>query len=379
MRVAFVHDWLLGMRGGERVLEVLCEIFPEADIYTLFYNRQNISARINSHRVTPSFLNLLPGVAGYYRNLLPLFPLATYGLGKKIARKEYDLVISISHCAAKNISLPKSTYHLCYCLTPMRYIWDKFEDYFSNHRFENLIKLIAKYLRSWDKRAATRVDRFACISEFIQDRIATVYNRNADVIYPPVAVDWIRAREPREEGAGFLCANALVPYKNTRYIVEAFNLLGLPLTIVGKGPELEDLKKLARENICFIEHLSDEELGRIYRKSKALVFAAEEDFGMIPVEMQAAGRAVICYAKGGSLETVSSQTGIFFDELSATSIASAISEFHDREQSISRENCLLQAEKFSKTVFVDKFTSYLSELGFDCLSVEPVRKVVNDA
>lgn len=377
MRVAFVHDWLLGMRGGERVLEVLCEMFPEADVYTLFYNRQNVSEKINSHKISTSLLNRLPGVEGYYRTLLPLFPFATRFLSKKIRAQNYDIVISVSHCAAKNIRLSKDTFHLCYCLTPMRYVWDKYQDYFAKHRFERVIRLIARYLRSWDRKSAKRVDKFVCISEFIEERVFNVYKEEAKVIYPPVASDWICKRESTEVGLGFLCANALVPYKNTQYIVEAFNQLGLPLTVVGKGPELENLKSIAKENICFIEHLSDFELAKIYRKSKALVFAAEEDFGMIPVEVQAAGRGVICYAKGGSLETVSPKTGVFFYELSAKSIAQAVLVFLEREQDISRDACTAQAEKFSKEVFVSSFLAYLSEQGFDCALEEPKKLVSN--
>lgn len=379
MRVAFVHDWLLGMRGGERVLEVLCEAFPEADIYTLFYKPENIRETINAHKIFSSFLNKLPSVEGYYRTLLPFFPLATRLLSKKIRAGNYDLVISVSHCAAKNVRLSKSSYHLCYCLTPMRYIWDKYEDYFSAHRFEKIIRLIAKDLRNWDKQFSKGVDEFVCISEFIKERIASVYNRDSTVIYPPVTTNWIRARESNEEGKGFLCANALVPYKNTKYVVEAFNQLGLPLTIVGKGPELENLKSIAKDNIRFIECLSDSDLAEIYRKSKALVFAAEEDFGMIPVEMQAAGRPVICYAKGGSLETVCKNTAVFFYELSAKSIAQAVLVFLEREKDISGEACILQASKFSKEVFLNCFLAHLSKRGFDCAPEVSEKKFVNYA
>ena len=302
MRVAIIHDWLLGMRGGERCLEVLCRMFPEAELYTAFYNPENITEVINAHPVTTSVLQRLPSVEQYYRYLLPLYPYAARSLAKSIRSKpdHYDLVISVSHCLAKNVPLPSHSVHLSYCLTPMRYIWDQYDAYFRDNSLEPLIRVFAKRLQKWDQKCAQSVDSFVGISEFICQRIKRVYNRDARVIYPPVRTDWLSQRDPEDQGEGFLCVSALVPYKNVDLIVRTFNKLGQPLSVVGSGPEREKLHSIAGKNIRFYEQISDFELSELYKRSKALVFAAEEDFGMTPVEMQACGRPVISLGQGGS-------------------------------------------------------------------------------
>lgn len=374
MRVAIVHDWLLGMRGGERVLEIFSELFPGSDIYTLFYKRENITEVINSHAIQVSSLNKLPGVHRYYRNLLPFYPLATKDLSLKLEKEKYDLVISISHCVAKNITVPKGTFHLCYCLTPMRYIWDKFDDYFKGKRLEKVIRKIADRLQVWDRACAENVDSFVCISEFVKARIASVYQKKSAVIYPPVPQDWIHKASTKDTSDYFLCANALVPYKNTKYVVEAFNELELPLVVLGKGPEATSLKQIANSNVKFIEYLPDHELAVLYNQARALVFAAEEDFGMIPVEIQAAGRPVICLSRGGALETVTNKTGIFFNDLG--SISSAVREFIKRENEFSSEACREQALKFSKEVFLSELENHLNEVGFSRFPVKYQRRAV---
>ena len=367
MRVAIVHDWLLGMRGGERCLEVILDFFPDADIYTLFYDPDGVSDRIKQHRVVASSLNKLPAVHSYYRNLLALYAVGIRDIERKIAAEGYDTVVSISHCAAKNLRLPKGVFHLCYCLTPVRYLWDQYDSYFGGRRIEPLIRPIAALLRRWDQSTAAGVSHFAGISQFVADRIARYYHRDADVVYPPVRTDWIKAREPGEAGEGFLCVNALVPYKNTALVVAAFNELRLPLLVVGSGPEEAALKSLAGPTISFRSGVSDEELAEIYRRSKALVFAAEEDFGMVPVEVQAAGRPIICYGRGGSRETVlgegPSRTGIFFSELSTAAIAAAVKDFLANESSFTTEACRRQAENFSLERFHTDFSALLNRCG----------------
>lgn len=371
MRTAIVHDWLLGMRGGERCLEVLCLMFPEADLFTAFYDPKAVTPLISSRRVYAGKFNSLPAIKNYYRYLLPLYPLVADDLSRLLLKQHeespYDLVISVSHCLAKNVAVPADVFHLCYCLTPMRYIWDQYNAYWSKSRLEPVMRLLAPRLRNWDSGCADRVDHFACISRFVADRIQKVYDRQATVLYPPVRTDWLVSREPDDVGEGFLCVNALVPYKNVNVIVEAFNELGYPLTIVGRGPEEKKLKALAKSNICFRSQLADEELAELYRKSQALVFAAEEDFGMVPIEMLAAGRPVICYGRGGALETVvsdeESPAAILFDELSPTAVARAVEEFTIRHREFTVDNCLEQSRKFSLIRFQREFGELLSKLG----------------
>lgn len=370
------------MRGGEKCLEELCRMYPSADVYTLFYRPRRISSTINCHRVTSSFLSSLPLVEKYYRHLLPLFPFALWTLSRKLRRQDYDLVISVSHCVVKNIQPKKGTPHLCYCLTPARYFWDQFDAYFSKSLFQLPIRKIIEWLRDWDKRSAAAGTRFVAISRFIAQRIEKVLGEASNVVYPPVRNDWLEPREAGELGKGFLCVNALVPYKRVDLIVEAFNELGEELTIVGDGPELAELQGRAKENIKFIRYLDEKELAKAYRSAKALVFAAVEDFGIIPVEVQAAGRPVLCYGEGGSLETVigirkdtepyrisdrdrlgdGDATGIFFLEPTPKAIVETVRSFLRQESAFTREACLANAEKFSVSRFQHGIRQELEEL-----------------
>lgn len=370
MRVAIIHDWLFGMRGGERCLEAFLALFPKADVYSLFYRPENISLTIRHHQPIQSALGELPWIERYYRFLLPFYPVATKQLGRRLAeahkKNPYDLVLSISHCAVKNIEVPKNAYHLSYCLTPMRYVWDQYDRYFAGRLLEPVIRQVVKPLRHWDVGGSAGVDQFVSISNFVAKRLERAYRRTSSVIYPPVRTDWIKPRLAGEVGQGFLVVNALVPYKNVRVIVEAFNVLGHPLTIIGSGPEKGKLMAMAKENITFIEHLSDDELAQRYRSAKALIFAAEEDFGMVPVEMQAAGRPVIAFGAGGVLETVKfaapGASGISFAELNCQNIIESVKDFLDREDDFTVDNCTRQAEKFSFERFQTEITSLLMEL-----------------
>ncbi|MFN8389702.1 MAG: glycosyltransferase [Bdellovibrionota bacterium] len=368
MRVAIVHDWLLGMRGGERCLEVIASLFPTADIFTLFYDSGKMTPEINAHRVVSSRLDRLPGAKSIYRHLLPIYAFGVRDLERKIADGRYELIISISHCVAKNVRPRKGTYHLCYCLTPARYLWDQFEVYFGGKSYEPLVRMVAPALRRADIRGAAAVHHFVAISEFIRQRIRSLYQRDSDVAYPPVRTDWIKVDSAPPSG-GFLAVNALVPYKNTELIVRAFNRLGLPLTVIGKGPDAKKLRALGKENIRFVENVTDEELAAYYSRSKALVFAAEEDFGMVPVEIQAAGRPVICYGRGGVLETVSATgeapTGMYFSELSTDSLCRAIEHFTVRQADFTVDNCLRQSRKFSLDCFRESFCRVLDERGIE--------------
>ena len=374
IRVALIHDWLLGMRGGERCLEVLCSMFPDAEIYTLFYDARGVSSCINERPVTASPLNRLPGVKRYYRGLLPLYPLAAAALGRSLARRHaerpYDLVISVSHCAAKNVPTPAGVPHLCYCLTPVRYLWDQYQSYFAGRWYEPLVRMVAAPLRRWDVRAGAQVTRYIGISRYVSERIKRYYGRAAGVVYPPVRSDWIQPAAANSVGEGYLCVSALVPYKNVDLIIRAFTdprslAAGRTLTVVGSGPEGAKLRELAAgcSAIRFLERLTDAELAKLYRESAALVFAAEEDFGMVPVEMQAAGRPVICYRRGGALETVRErETGIFFDEMSVDSLLEAVAAFDSRKPEFKVDNCLRNARSFSLLRFVSAFDDELEQL-----------------
>lgn len=348
MKVALIHDWLTGMRGGERCLEAFCRLFPTADIYTAIYQPQRISEVIQQHHPQTSFLQNLPGVEKYYRHLLPAFPLVAKSLGRRLAGENYELVISVSHCFAKNVPVSRSALHLSYCLTPMRYVFDQYNAYFANHQLEPLIRQVVAPLRSWDIRSAKNVDAFVAISEFVQTRIMRCYSRSSTVVYPPVATEWITPCSKDEKGDGFLLANALVPYKNSEIVIRAFNQLKLPLTVIGSGPAEERLRDLAGESIRFRSGLSDAELADEFRRTRALVFAAEEDFGMIPVEVMAAGRPVIGLGRGGLLETVQEGvSGVFFSEPEESSVVDAIQRFVAQEERLSREACIRRARDFS--------------------------------
>lgn len=377
MKVALVHDWLTGMRGGEQCLAKFLELFPEADVHTMVYVPEKFDAPISSVHVVTSRFGKLPRITKYYRHLLPLYP----QVSKEISRglKGYDLVVSISHAWAKNIEVEAP--HLCYCLTPMRYIWDHFDTYFAGKAIEPFARTVAPYLRRWDVAGEKGVDSFVAISEYIRDRISRVYSRDSQVVFPPVDQDWLSvgSSEPSRQKDSFLVVNALVPYKNTRPIIEAFNKLGAPLEIVGTGPELAGLKRIAKPNISFLGSLGRKQLAIKYRNARALVFGAREDFGMNVVEAQAAGTPVIALGQGGALETVvpfSNQapsglkpSGVFFSEPTVEDICAAVDSFQEIEGRLSKKACLDNARRFSPEIFEQGVISALGKLGFD--SLEP--------
>lgn len=361
MKVALVHDWLNGMRGGEKILEVLCELLPEADIFTLLYEPCYISDTINSHKVTKSFIQSLPYAKNHYRLYLPLFPLAV----ESFDLKGYDVVISISHCVAKGVIPSPNAKHICYCLTPMRYIWDLYHQYFNDKIAGRgkrvLASLFAHYLRIWDVNASVRVNEFAAISNNIANKIQRYYGRTASVIYPPVDTDFF---VPAKKGIGdtkneyYLIVSALVPYKRVDVAVEAFNILGKRLVVVGKGPDERKLKARARSNVTFTGWIDNESLRRMYQGCKALVFPGEEDFGIVPLEAQSCGKPVIAYSKGGSLETIIvGETGIFFKEQTIQSLVNAIKQFEKNifDEEIIRSN----ACNFDRKLFKEEIKKFI--------------------
>jgi glycosyltransferase involved in cell wall biosynthesis len=324
LRVAIVHDWLTGMRGGEKVLEVICELYPQADIFTLLHVRGLVSPTIEQHRIRTSFIQHLPRAPRYYRHLLPLFPLAIEQFGLD----GYDLVISSSHCVAKSVIAPPTARHVCYCHTPMRYAWDQFEAYFGVERMGRVKSAILRQvmggLRRWDRATASRVDAYLTNSRHVASRIRRYYNREAIVVYPPVDTAFYHPDGTRP-GDYALVISALVPYKRVERAIEACRLARMPLKIIGTGPEMARLREAADGSAELLGSRPDEEIRTLYRGAAVVIMPGEEDFGIVPLEAQACGRPVVALGRGGALETVvDGVTGLLVAEDSAAALAEAL-------------------------------------------------------
>lgn len=353
-RVAFIHDWLNGMRGGEKVLEELVGFFPDADIFTLFYEPKNISDRINSHQVTASPLNKYSFIRNHYKHFLPLFPSTI----ENFDLTSYDLVISTSHCVAKGIIPAPDAVHISYIHSPMRYIWDQYYSYFGKTTGIKkwfIQKQISK-LRTWDVTASARVDHFIANSHFVKQRIWKYYRRDAEVIFPPVDTDFFQVGDEGKDDF-FITVSALVPYKENALLIETFNRTGERLIVVGKGPEEKKLKKMAGPTISFLKNLPVAALRRLYQQARAFVFAGVEDFGIAFAEAQACGTPVLAYKKGGVLDIVTAETGVLFPEQTTASLTTALQKIKNItfETSIIRQNSL----QFSTEQFKTKFVEYL--------------------
>jgi glycosyltransferase involved in cell wall biosynthesis len=324
LRVALAHDWLTGMRGGERVLELLCQAFPEAPIYTLIHNRAAVSDTINRHPIHTSWLQRVPGIRRSYRLYLPFFPRAM----ERFRPAPADVLISTSHCVAKGIQPPAPTRHLCYCFTPMRYAWLFQEEYLGRNPLKRLLAapLFAR-LRRWDRDTAGRVHRFVAISRHVQERIRRFYGRESDVVYPPAAVDfWTPGSAPRE-GRFDLIVSALVPYKRLDLAMRTYARLQRRLVVVGSGGERARLQALAGPETEFLGWQTDEQIRDLYRQARLLVFPGEEDYGIVPVEAQACGCPVVAFGRGGALETVMDGTsGVFFRDQTEEALAAAVTD-----------------------------------------------------
>lgn len=359
MRVAIVHDWLTGLRGGEKVLELLLELYPDATIVTLLHLPGSTSARIESHPIRTSFIQKLPLVSRHYRWYLPLFPRAI----ESMDLTGFDLVLSSSHCAAKGAIAPEGALHICYCHTPMRYVWDRFEDYFgSGWKARVLYGPAAGLLRRWDRRSSIRVDHFIANSEYVASRIRDYYGREADaVIPPPVDTDFFT---PAPEGESvsdpyFLVVSALVPYKRIELAVDAFRSRVEPLLVVGTGPSEAKLKARAPSNVRFLGWLPDEELRKLYRGCRATILPGVEDFGIVPLESLACGAPVVAFGEGGALDTVKDgETGVLFREPTAVSLSHAI----DRVSGLrfNRESLRNWALGFSRQRFLTQMREFVS-------------------
>ena len=324
-RIALVHDWLTGMRGGEKVLEVLCELYPDADIFTLFHHRGSVSPLIERHRIQTSWLQHLPFATRHYRRYLPLFPSAI----ERFDLRPYDFVISSSHCVAKSVIPRAGVRHVCYCHSPMRYAWDQFDAYFGADRVGRMTsrwvyRPLMSRLARWDAATAGRVNRFVANSRHVAARIARYYNRRASVVHPPVDTAFYRPTVVSPE-SHFLIVSALVPYKRIDLAIDACRRVGARLRIVGDGPERTRLERHAGGDVTFLGSLSNEAIREEYQRALAFILPGEEDFGIAPLEAQACGRPVVALAKGGALETVvDGETGVLFHELTAQSLGAAL-------------------------------------------------------
>jgi glycosyltransferase involved in cell wall biosynthesis len=370
VKTALVHDWLTGMRGGEKCLEVLCRRFPEARLFTLLHVPGSTSPAIERMPITPSFLQKVPGAGRHYRYLLPLMPTAVQRLR---IPEDVDLVVSFSHAVAKSVRPPKGVPHVCYCFTPMRYAWHRRADYFVNSgRFINrpvasVRNMLLDRIRQWDRETADRVTHFVAISQTIAERIAQSYGRASRIIYPPVDTRfYFPSQQPREDW--YLCVSALVPYKRIDLAIEACNRLGRKLVVIGSGPEEGRLSRLAGPTVKLAGWRTDEEIRDHLRRCRALLFPGNEDFGIVPVEAQACGAAVIAFGEGGATETVLAAdgtgpgTGLFFDNQTPESLVSAICRLEAGPEQFSRSLARRQAERFSTQRFERELVGYLEEV-----------------
>jgi glycosyltransferase involved in cell wall biosynthesis len=361
LRVALVHDWLTGMRGGEKVLEVLCELYTDATLFTLLHNKGAMSPSIENMRIQTSFVQNLPFKEDHYRNYLPLFPRAI----ESFDFSGYDLIISTSHCVAKGAKPVDNALHICYCFTPMRYVWEQYVEYFGKGRAgiatRTAMALIAPALRNWDVRASARVHFFVADSENVARRIERYYARAADVIHGPV--DTSLFKPSGNPGDYYLMVTALVPYKRVDLAVDTFNQLGVRLVIIGSGPDEEKLKARAASNIEFLGWEGDDILAKFYANCRALIFPGIEDFGIVPLEAMASGRPVIAFAQGGALETVvgigENPTGVFFYEQSVDALKKAIKEFESRQ--FDSTAIRKHAEKFDRKRFKQRLHEYITD------------------
>jgi len=356
MRAVLVHDWLTGMRGGEKVLEALAELFPEAPILTLVHRRGSVSRALEAHPIQVPWLGRLPGAARHYRRFLPLYPAAMATLKVPPA----DLVLSSSHAAAKAVRKPPGAVHICYCYTPMRYLWDLYGDYFGPGRAglatRAAMRLLRGPLRRWDVATAGGVDYWLAVSAHVGERIHRIYGRESTVLHPWVDLERFTPGPDSGGGGGerYLVVSALVPYKRLELAIAAAARLGRGLDLVGSGPDEARLRSAAAAaggDVRFLGWLGDAELARAYRGARALLMPGEEDFGIAPLEAMASGRPVIAYARGGALETVlEGETGLLFAPQTAEALAAAMVESEQMQWSSGRLRA--QAERFSRARFL---------------------------
>ena len=348
MKIALVYDWVNKFGGAERVLEALHEIYPNAPLYTSVYN-PNSALWALKFKVKPSFLNKFPLAKNHHEFYPFLTPLAF----ESFDFSDFDLVISVTSAHAKGILTLPSTCHICYCLTPTRYLYSGFKDYFKNKSFLFLSRPFLKYLKSWDKVASCRPDFYFSISENVKKRIKKYYLKDSEIVYPPVDIDKFFIKDNKVSDC-FLVVSRLVNYKKVDLVIRVFNKLGWPLKIVGEGRQMTKLKALAKKNIEFLGRLTDNKLVGYYQNCRAVIFPQEEDFGLVPLEAQACGKSVLAFKGGGALETIiDGRTGTFFYPQTQRALVKALKKF--KVKSFSPEACRRNAEIFSKDNFKKNF------------------------
>jgi glycosyltransferase involved in cell wall biosynthesis len=369
-RIALIHDWLTGMRGGEKVLAVLCRIFPSADLFTLVHLPGKLSPMIERHKIQTSPLQRFPNVGRYYRHLLPLMPWAI----ERFDFSGYDLLISTSHCVAKGAIPPAGVPHYSYCHTPMRYIWDQFDDYFGPGKASLPARMAMNAFRGplqrWDVDSSARVTRFLANSKNVQERIQRIYHRDSDVLYPPVSYDFFSGgieerRKTDLANSFYLIVSALAPYKRVDIAIEAFRRMGKRLVIIGDGQDNARLRALAGADVRFLGWRENEALRSAYAQCRALVFPGIEDFGIVPLEAMAAGAPVIAFGRGGALETVvDGATGVFFPDQTTDSLIEAVERFE--RTGLDAGAIQAQARRFSEqtceAAFRRTFVEYQNEM-----------------
>ncbi|MFA7230797.1 MAG: glycosyltransferase [Victivallaceae bacterium] len=357
MKVALLHYWLTNIRGGEKVFLELCEMFPDADIFTHVISSEIKGTYFPARKVYTSFINNLAYAEKLYKNYMPLMFMAT----RTFDLTGYDLIISSESGPVKGIKKPEAR-HVCYCHTPMRYLWDMFDDYYKAAPLYKkwAMKLLKNYLRQQDLLSAESVDAFIVNSEFVKERVKRIYNRDAKVIYPPVEVEFFQQRTNDFQNDCYLLAGELVQYKRPDIAIKAFNANGKKLVVAGAGEELNALKLIARSNITFTGRISDEKMRELYSNAIALIFPGIEDFGIVPLEAQATGTPVIAYGCGGALETIiDNKTGLFFPEQTSESLNMAINKFENTKTTFDSEKIKLHTQSFAKSRFAAEIKKYL--------------------
>jgi glycosyltransferase involved in cell wall biosynthesis len=359
MKVAIIHYWLVGMRGGEKVLEALCNMFPQADIFTHVYVPDAVSETIRQHRVSTTFIGSLPRASRLYKRYLPLMPLAL----EQLDLRGYDLIVSSESGPARGIIPPPSALHLCYCHSPMRYIWNMFHDYRSQAGWLTRLAmpLLAHYLRMWDGMSAVRVDRFVANSDTVAARIRRYYGREAEVVWPPVDTDAFKPVPDRERGDYMLMVGELVAYKRPELAVEAFNQMQARLVVIGGGEMLDLIRRRAGPTVTVLGPRPFADLRHYYARCQALIFPGEEDFGIVPVEAMASGRPVIAYGIGGATETVIPKiTGLLFKEQTVEALIDAVGQF--RRMDFDPQKIAAHARQFSRQRFITQMTAQFDRL-----------------
>jgi glycosyltransferase involved in cell wall biosynthesis len=359
MKCAIVHYWLLGMRGGEKVVEALCKLLPGADIFTLFYDPEATSHLIRSHRIYPSALN---SFQRFHRHMLPLMPAALESLDLR----GYDLIISSESGPAKGVITPSRARHICYCHSPMRYLWDLYPDYLHDWTRSSsrraLLAFVSNYLRVWDFASAARVDHFFANSRNVQRRIHRAYRRDSEIVYPPVRVDAFY-HKPAEDY--YLAVSALVEYKRISDAVSFCTLSGRKLKVVGLGPEFKRLKAMAGPTVEFCGRVSEFELRDLYARCRGVLMPGEEDFGIVPVEALASGKPVVALGRGGVLESIpigQPRCGFLYDRPGPGSLASAVQELERSEANISPIALRYAAKQFSEERFLVEMSEQIDRV-----------------